>query len=111
MMIIMDKIKVVEFAAFCGKMPELVAVGQNHEFCESHEGREKFSTLMMMMLFSVIYLIWAYVPDAWLYAVGLTYWPQKYVKFVHLPSSFCVLCVLGRLLACADKIIQRFNCE
>ena len=40
---LINEIKVVKFAAFRGKMPEFVAVGQNRELCESHEGREKFT--------------------------------------------------------------------
>ena len=28
-------------------------------------------------MFAGLFLIWAYVPDEWLHAAGLNYWPQK----------------------------------
>ncbi|XP_005089042.1 phosphatidylinositol N-acetylglucosaminyltransferase subunit P [Aplysia californica] len=42
----------------------------------------------------VVYIVWAYVPDAWLHSVGLTYWPQKYWA-VAVPTYFCVAVILA----------------
>ncbi|XP_063409718.1 phosphatidylinositol N-acetylglucosaminyltransferase subunit P-like [Mytilus trossulus] len=40
------------------------------------------------------YVIWAYVPDEWLYAIGLTYLPQKYWA-IALPTFACVTFLLA----------------
>ncbi|XP_045196630.1 phosphatidylinositol N-acetylglucosaminyltransferase subunit P-like isoform X2 [Mercenaria mercenaria] len=42
----------------------------------------------------VVYVVWAYVPDTWLDAVGLSYWPQKYWA-VAVPCYLCMLWVLA----------------
>lgn len=31
---------------------------------------------------AVIFLIWAYVPDPWLHAIGIFYYPSRWVRFV-----------------------------
>ncbi|KAL3862424.1 hypothetical protein ACJMK2_008390 [Sinanodonta woodiana] len=41
----------------------------------------------------VVYLVWAYVPDQWLDAVGLSYWPQKYWA-IAMPCYSCVAFLL-----------------
>ncbi|XP_067658749.1 phosphatidylinositol N-acetylglucosaminyltransferase subunit P-like [Haliotis asinina] len=55
-----------------------------------------FLYLFSYILFGV-YLVWAYIPDSWLDAAGLTYWPSKHWG-VTLPVYVCVLVLLAYLV-------------
>ncbi|XP_041378349.1 phosphatidylinositol N-acetylglucosaminyltransferase subunit P-like [Gigantopelta aegis] len=53
-----------------------------------------FVLYLMSIVALGLYVVWAYVPDSWLHALGLTYWPQKYWA-IAIPVYLCLVFLLG----------------